>query len=40
MRNIIVHEYFEVDDQKVWDKVVNDIPGLISECENVLKEIE
>lgn len=40
MRNIIVHEYFEIDDQKVWDTVINDIPGLISECENVLKEIE
>lgn len=40
MRNIIVHEYFEVDNQRVWDTVVNDIPELVSDCENVLKEIE
>lgn len=40
MRNIIVHEYFEVDEQKVWDTVANDISKLISECEIVLKETE
>ncbi len=40
MRNIIVHEYFEVDDRQVWDTVVNDVPKLIAACENVLKEIE
>ncbi len=26
MRNIIVHEYFGVDERKLWDTVVNDIP--------------
>lgn len=40
MRNIIVHEYFEVDNRQVWNTVVNDIPKLLSECEIVLKETE
>jgi uncharacterized protein with HEPN domain len=29
MRNIIVHEYFGVDEHKLWDTVVNDIPELV-----------
>lgn len=40
MRNIIVHEYFGVDEQKVWETVENDIPKLVADCENVLKELE
>ncbi len=39
MRNIIVHEYFGVDVQKVWDTVINDIPKLKTDCENVLKDL-
>ena len=40
MRNIIVHEYFGVDEQKVRDTVVNDIPKLVSDCEKALKDFE
>ena len=39
MRNIIAHEYFGIDEYKVWDTVVNDIPKLKSDCENALKEL-
>jgi len=30
MRNRLVHEYFRIDLQKVWDAVRNDIPRLIA----------
>ncbi len=40
MRNIIVHEYFGIDERKLWDTVVNDIPKLIIDCENTLKDAE
>ncbi|NCI47455.1 HepT-like ribonuclease domain-containing protein [Sediminibacterium soli] len=40
MRNIIVHEYFGVGEQKVWETVENDIPKLKSDCENILKKPE
>lgn len=39
MRNIIVHEYFGIDKSKLSDTVVNDIPKLISDCENALKDL-
>ena len=28
MRNYIVHEYFQVDDNVVWDVVTHDLPVL------------
>ena len=40
MRNIIVHEYFGIDERKLWDTVVNDIPKLVKDCENVLKDFQ
>ena len=33
MRNRLVHVYFEVDPQLVWDTVQNDLPSLISSLE-------
>jgi uncharacterized protein with HEPN domain len=33
MRNRLVHVYFEVDPQLVWDTVQNDLPALISALE-------
>lgn len=30
MRNRLVHEYFRIDLEKVWDTVQNDLPYLIS----------
>ena len=38
MRNIIAHEYFGIDENKVWDTATNDIPKLKTDCENVLKD--
>lgn len=38
MRNILAHEYFGIDEHKVWDTVVTDIPKLKSDCDNALKE--
>ncbi len=29
MRNRLIHEYFSIDAEKVWDTVQNDIPVLI-----------
>lgn len=31
MRNRIIHAYFDVDLDRVWDTVVDDLPALISE---------
>lgn len=36
MRHRLVHDYFEVDLQKVWDTVRNDIPPLIAILERVV----
>ena len=33
MRNRLVHEYFRIDLQKVWDTVQNNIPRLIASLE-------
>lgn len=33
MRNRLVHEYFKVITEKVWEAVVKDIPDLIDELE-------
>jgi uncharacterized protein with HEPN domain len=33
MRNRVIHEYFRVDLQKVWDVVQNDLPVLIAALE-------
>ncbi len=30
MRHRLVHEYFHIDLERVWDVIQNDIPGLIS----------
>jgi len=36
MRNRIVHQYFDIDLDRVWDTVLADIPGLIVGLEHVL----
>jgi uncharacterized protein with HEPN domain len=28
MRNVIVHEYFAVDDELVWDVAIKDVPAI------------
>lgn len=38
MRNFLIHEYDEVDLHLVWRTVKNNLPRLVSELENSLKE--
>ena len=37
MRNRIVHAYFSVDEQIMWDTLKADIPGLVAELETMLE---
>lgn len=37
MRNIIVHEYFGVDREQVWDAVSRDVPRLKRDVEGILE---
>lgn len=39
MRNYIVHEYFQVDNNVVWDVITNDLPILEKQIIEYLKEI-
>lgn len=38
LRNIVVHEYFGVDEQIVWDIVTNKLGTLAEACRRALKE--
>lgn len=38
MRNLLIHEYDEIDMKDVWDTVKNDLPKLIIEIEKILQE--
>jgi uncharacterized protein with HEPN domain len=40
MRNILVHGYFEIDLDVVWDAVQQDIPLLKPAVEALLKKLE
>jgi len=37
MRNILVHEYFGIDWQEIWDAVQHDLPFLRLAIEKMLK---
>ncbi len=37
MRNRLIHAYFDVDVDRVWDTVVDDLPPLIKQLERLLK---
>jgi uncharacterized protein with HEPN domain len=37
MRNILVHDYFEIDTEVVWSVVENDIPKLRSQIETLIE---
>jgi uncharacterized protein with HEPN domain len=39
MRNVLLHEYFGVDAAIVWETVVQDLPVLRHELEELLKQI-
>jgi uncharacterized protein with HEPN domain len=36
-RNLLVHEYFGIDLQEVWDTALNDLPPLKRQVENILQ---
>ena len=40
MRNILIHEYFGIDLQEVWDTAVNDLPKLREQVEAMLRSAE
>jgi len=37
MRNRVVHVYFDIDRDVVWDTVTKDLPPLVEELEKILK---
>jgi len=40
MRHILVHDYFEIDSQVVWDVVIRNLPELKSQVQAALKLFE
>jgi len=40
MRNILVHGYFEIDTEVVWDAVTSDIPALKPHIEDLMRKLE
>ncbi len=40
MRDILIHEYFGVDLEEVWNTATKDIPKLKQQIEAILKELE
>lgn len=40
MRNILVHNYFEIDTEIVWDTVMHDLPILKTALQNLLSLLE
>ena len=40
MRNRLIHAYFDVDLDRVWDTVTDDLPPLITELQTVLTETD
>lgn len=37
IRNVLVHEYFRVDEEILWEASQEDIPPLIAALENILR---
>lgn len=40
MRNVLIHEYFIIDINAVWDTTQNDLPKLKKQIEEVVKELK
>jgi uncharacterized protein with HEPN domain len=38
MRNRLIHAYFDIDLDRVWDTVTDDLPPLIAALEEILSE--
>jgi uncharacterized protein with HEPN domain len=40
MRNVVVHEYFGVDLDEIWNTASRELPGLKARIERLLQELE
>lgn len=40
MRNRLIHAYFDMDLDRVWDTIQGDLPPLITQLENILSKRE
>ncbi|MCC7319144.1 MAG: DUF86 domain-containing protein [Bacteroidales bacterium] len=40
MRDKLIHDYFDVDLDTVWETATKDIPGLILEIESIIEELK
>jgi len=40
MRNVLVHQYFGIDLEQVWDTVVTDLPGLKRDIAHILAQLQ
>jgi uncharacterized protein with HEPN domain len=40
MRNVLVHGYFDIDQDIVWDAVIRDVPSLKPAVERLLTDLE
>lgn len=40
LRNIVIHQYFGVDDQVIWDIIQHNLPDLKSRVKRILKSLE
>lgn len=40
MRHILVHGYFRISPEDLWNTIQNDIPGMIPILEKYLKEFD
>lgn len=40
MRNYIVHEYFQIDDEVIWDVVTNNLPELREQVARYINETD
>lgn len=38
MRNVVAHEYFQIDITRVWITVVTDLPSLVPELQKILEQ--
>jgi uncharacterized protein with HEPN domain len=36
MRNRLIHAYYDIDLDRVWDTVTSDLPPLITELEKII----
>ena len=40
LRNILIHEYFGIDQRIIWQTMHEDLPPLVPQLQRILDEIE